>query len=159
MSSWRDDHEELLAAQNEIRRLHSVFREKYGEIQQLEKEVSYWKNRCVNVCREERHPVFISAENSMFIDTDAPAEDIERWMEEEDLRDLPLIEYLRSCQYYADILWSTQSTESQKAVLAMAYRDGNKIQRLSIAAPNEPEIMPNQEVHNEKIFSAAEGRE
>ena len=60
MSSWRDDQEELLAAQNEIRRLHSVFREKYEELELLEKEVSYWKNRCVNVCREERHPVFIS---------------------------------------------------------------------------------------------------
>lgn len=137
MSSWRDDQEELLAAQNEIRRLHSVFREKYEELELLEKEVSYWKNRCVNVCREERHPVFISGENSMLIDTDAPAEDIERWIEEECLRDLPLIEYLRSCQYYADIIWSTQNTKSQKVVLDMAYKDGHKIQRSSIVKPEE----------------------
>ena len=139
MSSWRDDQEELLAAQNEIRRLHSVFREKYEELELLETEVSYWKNRCVNVCREERHPVFVSGENSMLIDTDAPAEDIERWIGEECLRDLPLIEYLRSCQYYADIIWSTQCVESQKSVLSMAYRDVNKIQRPSIVEPDEPE--------------------
>lgn len=138
MSSWRDDQEELLAAQNEIRRLHSVFREKYEELELLETEVSYWKNRCVNVCREERHPVFVSGENSMLIDTDAPAEDIERWIEEECLRDLPLIEYLRSCQYYADIIWSTQNTGSPKAVLDMAYKDGNKIQRSSIVKLEEP---------------------
>jgi len=139
MSSWRDDQEELLAAQNEIRRLHSVFREKYEELELLEKEVSYWKNRCVNVCREERHPVFISGENSMLIDTDAPAEDIERWIEEENLIDRPLIEYLRSCQYYADIIWSTQNTESQKRVLSMAYRDLNEVQQPSIVEPDEPE--------------------
>lgn len=137
MSSWRDDQEELLAAQNEIRRLHSVFREKYEELELLETEVSYWKNRCVNVCREERHPVFVSGENSMLIDTDAPAEDIERWIEEECLRDLPLIEYLRSCQYYADIIWSTQNTGSPKVVLDMAYKGGNKIQRSSIVKPEE----------------------
>ena len=29
MSSWRDDQEELLAAQNEIRRLHSVLDESW----------------------------------------------------------------------------------------------------------------------------------
>ena len=75
----------------------------------------------------------------MLIDTDAPAEDIERWMEEEDLRVLPLIEYLWSCQYYADIIWSTQSTESQKAVLSMAYRDGNNIQLSSIVEPEKSE--------------------
>ena len=151
MSSWRDDQEELLAAQNEIRRLHSVFREKYEELELLETEVSYWKNRCVNVCREERHPVFVSGENSMLIDTDAPAEDIERWIEEECLRDLPLIEYLRSCQYYADIIWSTQNTGSPKVVTRFKGQ-------VSLSQKNR-EIMPNQEIHNEKVFSAEGSRE
>ena len=131
MGSWRDDCADMLGKQEEIRRLHAVCRTYREENEQLQQEKDYWMKRCVNACREERHPVFINTEKECFlIDTDAEEADVERWMVNERLREISLIEYLRSCQYFVEVIWDSRSETYQQSVLAMNYRNNHMIQGL-----------------------------
>ena len=117
-------------AQEEIRRLHCVCREKDDEISELQEDIEYWKTRCVDACREKEHPVFIQdGTRGILIDTDAPWTDIDKWLSSDQIKkDYSLVEYLKNCYYEAFVLWDSQNIEYPEDIIitVMEYRETGK---------------------------------